>query len=92
MYPFNYPFAKFISAIGIPVYIKIEAFLDEEAGVYVASSPNVKGLHVEAESLDELRKEIELTLPGLLEINETCKKNYIPKHHAHLNICTPIHA
>ncbi len=92
MYPFNWPLARSLGAIGVPLLIKIQVFHDDEANVYVASSPNVKGLHIEAESLDELRKEVELTLPELVSINDNVSLNKIRNSHAHLSFCTPLHA
>jgi predicted RNase H-like HicB family nuclease len=54
--------------------IKIIVSYDEESKVYFGSSPMVKGLNIEANSLDEIRKEFEITLPELLELNEGMKR------------------
>ena len=40
----------------------VRAFWDHEAEVWVASSPELRGLHTEAESLEQLRKK----LPGMI--------------------------
>lgn len=69
MYPFNWPLSMFLASIGVPLLIKIKVIFDPEANVYVATSPSVNGLVVEAESLDEVRKQVEIVLPQLLEIN-----------------------
>ena len=69
MYPLNWPLSKVMGAIGIPLLIKIEVSYDADAKVYFASSPTVKGLNIEADSLDDVKKEVELTLPELLELN-----------------------
>ncbi|MFX8616551.1 DUF1902 domain-containing protein, partial [Acinetobacter baumannii] len=49
--------------------INIAIHYDPEASVYYAVGKNVKGLVVEAETLDELKKEIDLVLPELLNAN-----------------------
>jgi len=48
---------------------------DDEANVYVATSRDLKGLVVEAETLDELEKEVRDLVPELLTLN-------LPKLHA----------
>ncbi len=42
---------------------------DDEAEVWVATSPNVTGLVLESESLDELIHRVEEAVPELLELN-----------------------
>ena len=42
--------------MGVSLLIKVEIIHDNEANVYVATSPDLKGLVVEAETLDELEK------------------------------------
>lgn len=92
MYPFNYPFARQLGNLGIPLSIKIMVNKDDEANVYYAYSPNVKGLHVEADTLDQLQKEVLETLPVILEINDGLTLEEITHRAPHLSICTPLHA
>ncbi len=42
---------------------------DDEANVWVATSPNVAGLVLESESLDALMKRVENAIPELLRLN-----------------------
>ena len=42
---------------------------DDEAKVWVATSPNIIGLVLESESLDELMKRAKDAIPELLELN-----------------------
>jgi len=58
MYRVGFPFWRQASRLGVPVNFVVVVQRDDEAGVYYASSPNLKGLHVEGETLDELREEI----------------------------------
>ncbi len=55
--------------MGIPLLIKVEIIHDDEANVYVATSSDLKGLVVEAETLDELEKEVLDLAPQLLELD-----------------------
>ncbi|MCL4182790.1 MAG: DUF1902 domain-containing protein [Burkholderiaceae bacterium] len=43
---------------GFPVEIRVEIQFDPEAGVYFVSDSSLNGLHVEAETLDEMQREI----------------------------------
>lgn len=58
MYPLDWPF----SVQGV-------VFYDSDADVYVATSSNLRGLVVEAESLEALEKEVENCTLDLLELN-----------------------
>ncbi len=42
---------------------------DEEAEVWIATSPDVRGLVLESESLDNLMKRVKDAVPELLELN-----------------------
>jgi hypothetical protein len=74
MYRLGWPFSIFLGSIGIPLLIKIEVICDVEAGVYVATSSDLKGLVVEAETLDAVKIEVMALVPELLSLN-------IPKLH-----------
>ncbi len=42
---------------------------DDEANVWVATSPDVNGLVLESESLDALMQRVEIAIPELLSLN-----------------------
>jgi predicted RNase H-like HicB family nuclease len=69
MYPLNWPLSMFFASLGVPLLIKVAVLFDSEAGVYVATSPSVRGLVIEAATLDEIRTEVEAALPELLTLN-----------------------
>ena len=46
--------------------IRVDAFFDKEANVFVATSPDLKGLVAEAETLDALEKEVLACASGLI--------------------------
>ena len=56
------------------VSCKINAFWDDEAAVWVASSDDVPGLATEADTLEALSIKLRSMVPELLQVN-----NVIPK-------------
>lgn len=70
MYPLRFPLASLLGSMGVPLLIKVEIICDKEAQVYVATSPDVEGLVVEAESLDEVKREALELIPSLLSANK----------------------
>lgn len=92
MYPFNWPFSMAFAKLGVPLLIKIEVERDEEAGVYIATSPNVRGFNIEAETLDEIKKEVELVLPEFLSIKHGNGNNHSNDSRTCLQFNTPLHA
>lgn len=91
MYPFNWPLAEIFNSLGVPLLIVVKVEHDDEAGVYIATSPNVKGLVVEAETLDEVRNEVSLILPDLIEMNYK-HMSARKQNNACLEFRTPLHA
>ncbi len=69
MYRLGWPCAAFFASLGMPLLIKVEIIHDNEANVYIATSPDLKGLVVEAETLDELEKEVWYLVPELLTLD-----------------------
>ena len=57
MYRVGWPFWKNLARLGIPLLIRVRIRRDDEAHVFVATSPDLDGLVVEAKTLDELRSE-----------------------------------
>lgn len=65
----GFPGWRLAARAGVPLTILVTAFHDAEAGVYVATSPQVKGLNVEHETLDGLKAEVEAALLVLLDLD-----------------------
>ena len=70
MYPLRFPLSSLLGSMGVPLLIKVEIICDKEAQVYVATSPDIQGLVVEADSLDEVKRETLELIPGLLAANK----------------------
>lgn len=67
-YRVGLPFWKAAARRGFALTLRVEIRRDEEAGVYVAHSPDLDGLVVEAQSLDDLRTEALAAADALLEL------------------------
>lgn len=65
-YRLGWPLGRVFARFGLPAVIRIEAIHDDEAGVFVATSPDVRGLVIEADTLEEVANEVRLVLPDLL--------------------------
>jgi predicted RNase H-like HicB family nuclease len=80
MYRLGWYFAGLLAKIGIPLLIKVEIIHDDEANVYIATSSDLKGLVVEAETLDELEKEVLELAPELLALNNSILREKTATH------------
>ena len=68
MYRVGLPGWKIAAKYGVPVSLRVNIMQDLEANVYVAQSPDLDGLIVEAHTLDELKDEALATAGVLLEL------------------------
>lgn len=69
MFPYRVglPLWKLAARVGFPIYVRVEVLWDEVAQVYVATSPDVTGLVVEAKDFNILDQEISDGLNMLLD-------------------------
>ncbi|WP_269496147.1 DUF1902 domain-containing protein [Castellaniella sp. S9] len=67
MYKVGYPLWKVVARSGIPVALQINVEYDREARVFIATSKNLRGLVVEAATVDELVQETNNALDMLME-------------------------
>ncbi|MBU3566592.1 DUF1902 domain-containing protein [Polynucleobacter alcilacus] len=65
-YRVGLPLWRQAAQLGCPMMIRVNAFFDEEAKVFVATSPDLKGLVAEADTLDALEKEVVASASGLM--------------------------
>jgi hypothetical protein len=67
---------------------KIDARWDDEAQVWIATSADAPGLVVEASSWAQMIEEVRLTLPDLLELEESAARqiSLTIKAETHLNL------
>lgn len=58
---------KALARAGVSMLIKLEVARDEEAGVFICTSPDLPGLVVEASTLEELHREVVGCVDMLME-------------------------
>lgn len=58
MYRVGFPGWKLAARLNVPLLLRIDVVRDREAGVFVATSPDLRGLVAEASSTEELFKEV----------------------------------
>lgn len=80
MYRLGWSFATLLAKIGIPLLIKVDIIHDDGANVYIATSSDLKGLVVEANTLDELEKEVLELVPELLALNSPTLRTKAATH------------
>lgn len=68
MYRVGLPFWRIIANLGFPISTRICVMQDTEANVFIAESPDLKGLVVEADTLDLLKIEVQNCIDALLSI------------------------
>lgn len=67
-YPIKYPFARLFARLGFTLTVNIDVIYDPEAGVYVATSKDITGLVLEAESFFELTAEVQEAVSTLTQL------------------------
>lgn len=65
-YRVGFPFWRTFARLGVTLSVIVEVLYDDEAGVFVATSPNLYGLVVEASGIKELLHEIHTSIDDLL--------------------------
>lgn len=66
MYPASWPFAVLADRVGVPLLVRVHVTFDSEAQVFIADSPDVRGLLLEGSSLDEIEREARDLAPHLV--------------------------
>ena len=67
-YRVGFPFWKLAARAGLPLAVRVFVHYDPEVRSYWASSPDLKGLVVTGNSLDELLREAMAGMDALLDI------------------------
>ena len=71
-YPLRYPLSWVVARSGVTISINIKFIYDDDVKVFIAISDDIKGLVLEAENFNDLKKEVEEAVPVLLEL--ACKR------------------
>ena len=83
MYRVGLPFWKTVARRGVRVSFRVNVIKDEKAGVYVAESPDLEGLIVEAPSMEELRTETLQVADVLLTLALHTPAKSLPRFRMH---------
>jgi predicted RNase H-like HicB family nuclease len=73
-FPVGVPGWRLWARFGLPVGVQVMVVKDSEAGVFTAHAPRLRGLHVEAETLEELMAEIQSAVDELVELEAQPKR------------------
>lgn len=76
MYRVGWPAWRLAARCGAPMLLRVDVAQDKDAGVLIATSPDLQGLVVEASSTEELMREVFHCVDMLME--EELKQP--PKH------------
>ena len=68
MYRVGFPLWKAAARMGVPVLVRVHVHHDRESNSYWADSPDLDGLVVSGQTLDEVRKEVTAAADVLLEL------------------------
>jgi len=69
-YPISWFGARLLAKLKVNLSVRVKVEFDPEANVYIASSPDLTGLILEAETVEEMINEIAEWVPNLLNDQE----------------------
>jgi uncharacterized protein DUF1902 len=65
-YRYGWPMGHLLAKAGVPTKIRVDVIRDDEAGVFVGTSTDVRGLVIEAESLEGVMRETQAVIHALV--------------------------
>ena len=77
-YPISFPLASVFARLGATLIIHVDFFFDPVAKVFIATSADIPGLVVEAETFVDLKSETEEAIPNLLSLKNNKAFHKIP--------------
>lgn len=78
MYWFEYPLWSLLARFGRRLTIRMDVLYDEEVDVYVGTSKNMRGLVVEADTLEALKLETDRVVRDLVALCVRGKNPALP--------------
>ena len=78
MYWFEYPLWALLARFGRRLTVRMDVLYDDEVNVYVGIGKNLRGLVVEADTLEELKAETEKVLRDLVALCVRGKNPALP--------------
>lgn len=74
-YRYGWPLGHILAKAGVPTKIRVDVIRDDEAGVFVGTSTDVRGLVIEAASLEELVAEAKDLIPAMVSMNHATSRS-----------------
>ncbi len=67
--PIGFPFWRLFARMGVRMNVVIDVYRDKEKNVFQANGRYFKGLVVEADTYEQLMREVNLVLPDVIKEN-----------------------
>lgn len=74
-YRLGWPMGRLLARCGVPIRIRLDVIHDEEADVFVGTSTDIRGLVVEANTLEGVANEAKLLIPDMLHAADRCARD-----------------
>jgi Domain of unknown function (DUF1902) len=79
LYRLGNPCWKLMEALGASIYCRIDVQFDPAAHVYIATSPDLKGLVVEAATKEEMFREVPQCIEMILHVQDNHRVTTEPR-------------
>lgn len=76
-YRIGRPGWRFLAKTGVPMQLRVEVHYDKDCNSYWASSPDLDGLVVSGQSLDELQSEVVSAAESLLDLQLSDRPRHV---------------
>lgn len=80
-YRYGWPMGHLLAKVGVPTKIKVEVIRDDEAGVFVGTSTDIRGLVIEADTLEGILKEAKMLIPELVHCSSQLSPDTVTDVH-----------
>lgn len=79
MYRVGFPGWKIAARLGCPTYLRVIVYRDDESDSFWAKSPDLDGMVVAGQNLDEVFREVRLASEVLMDMAGATKKARTPE-------------
>lgn len=86
-YRYGWPMGHLAARLGVPTKIVVNVIRDEDAGVFVGTSDDVRGLVVEADTFEDLVRETRLLIPEFIGPQASQAKDDVVVMRFHDHLC-----
>jgi hypothetical protein len=72
---------QWFARMGVPTKIRVDVIRDDEAGVFVGTSTDLRGLVIEATTLEEIVSEAKLLIPHMVQCSSQLSPDTVTDVH-----------